>query len=252
MKKSEGKLNVSIILPTYNEKENIGLLIDEIIPLIADREYEIIVVDDNSPDLTWQVVENKIKVNKNIYLLRRMNKKGLTSALNDGIKKTKGDIIIWMDCDFQMPPSKISGLLNVIDEGYDVAVGSRFIKGGADVRYNKLLHHRKIIDIHRILSKIICRITAFLLRMNHYDWTSGLIALKREIFNKIKLHGDYGEYFMYLIYDIIKSGYKIKEIPYILSYRVRGRSKTSESYIGLIIKGLKYLLAVVKLAFFKK
>ncbi len=91
-----------------------------------------------------------------------------------------------------------------------------------------------------------------LLRTNHKDWTSGFIAIRKKIFDKIRLHGDYGEYFMYFIYYVIKSGYKVKEVSYVLTPRVRGTSKTSNSYVGLAVKGIKYLFAVFRLATFKK
>lgn len=252
MDKLSRKTKVSVILPTFDERENIGPLIDEIVCLLGQRDFEIIVVDDDSPDGTWRIVEEKAKQDNRIRLLHRLNKKGLVSALNDGIALAQGEILVWMDCDFQMSPSRIPGLLEGIENGYDVAVGSRFVKEGKDVRYDKKLGQGQIVNIHKSLSRLICLATSVIFLTNHKDWTSGFIAIRRKIFDRIRLKGDYGEYFMYLIHYVIKSGYKVIEIPYILLPRRRGTSKTSWSYFNLATKGIKYLSAVFHLAVFKK
>ena len=107
-KKIKGSVKkVSVILPTYNEKDNIPLLISEIFRQLP-YETEIIVVDDDSPDGTWQVVEEMAKENQNLRLLRRVDKKGLVSALNDGIAVSEGDVVAWMDSDLSMPPEKLN------------------------------------------------------------------------------------------------------------------------------------------------
>jgi dolichol-phosphate mannosyltransferase len=243
---------VSVILPTYNEKENIGPLIDELIQQLAPRDFEIVVVDDDSPDKTWQIVEHKARNDGRIRLLRRMDKRGLTSALNDGISAARGEIIAWMDCDFQMPPEKLPELVMAVERGCDAAVGSRFVPGGKDVRYDKYLRHPKIVEVHRLLSHLICLMTSAAFLTSHKDWTSGFIAIKREIFDHIRLRGGYGEYFMYLIHYLLKTGHQVVEIPYTLNPRREGVSKTSENYLGLFAKGTHYLVAVLWLALFIK
>ena len=119
---------VSVVLPTYNEKENIVVLIENIFRHL-DQNTEILVVDDNSPDGTWKIVEKLTQTYPNLRLIRRLNKRGLTSALTDGIKASAGNIVAWMDCDLSMPPEKLKELMNKIDEGFDAAVASRFITG---------------------------------------------------------------------------------------------------------------------------
>jgi len=247
LEKIKGLEKVSVILPTYNERDNLRPIIDEIGEFLVESDYEIIVVDDNSPDGTWQIVEEMAKDDSRIRLDRRMNKRGLTSALNDGINAAHGDIIVWMDCDFQMPPSVVPELLQQMSNGYAAAVGSRFIRGGSDLRYNQDIDQGRIVNIHRYLSNLICRLTAKVFGTKHRDWTSGFIAIRKEIFDRFDLFGDYGEYFMYLIHYLIKSGYRVVEVPYILGPRKRGTSKTSESYIGMTVKGVKYLYAIFRL-----
>ncbi len=243
---------VSVVLPTYNEVENIGRLIDAISEVLVAWDFEIIVVDDNSPDGTWKVVEEKSKNNERVRLLRRMNERGLTTAIATGIRKSRGDVVVWMDCDFQMPPEKIAELLEAIEDGYDVAVGSRFIKGGGDARNDRSLDQKRIIYIHRFLSRLICAIASLVFRMKFKDWTSGFIAIKKKIFDKFELHGDYGEYFIYLMHYAIKRGYRYIEIPYVVTPRLEGSSKTSASYLGMISKGMKYLFAIFKLSLFTR
>jgi dolichol-phosphate mannosyltransferase len=179
---------------------------------------------------------------------RHIDERGLTSALKAGIKAASGEIIIWMDCDFQMPPSKIPERLATLDEGYDAAVGSRFIEGGGDVRYDKERSKGTIVNVHRMLSKLMCLSIAAIFRMNFRDWSSGFIAIRKKVFDNFKLEGDYGEYFIYLIHYAIRSGFKVKEIPYVLTPRLRGESKSSINYLDMAMKGRKYLWAILKLA----
>ncbi len=243
---------VSIILPTYNESENIGFLIDEISELLKNKNYEIIVVDDDSPDGTINIVEEKSKHNKRIRSLLRIDERGLTSALNHGIANARGEILVWMDCDLQMPTTLISELIFKVENGYDAAIGSRFIKGGGDIRHLNKSNRKIITKIHRHLSKLICKLTSIVLNTDFSDWTSGFIAIRKDIFNSFNLIGDHGEYFMYLAHHLIKSDYRVLEVPYVLKPRVRGKSKTAEGYFSMIIMGIRYLFALVKLKLFNK
>ena len=94
-------MKFSLIIPTYNEKDNITVLIGRLLKLLKPFDYEIIVVDDNSPDKTWKIVQQKYKKNRRVKVLRRMNKRGLISAITDGFDKAKGEFIGVMDADMQ-------------------------------------------------------------------------------------------------------------------------------------------------------
>jgi dolichol-phosphate mannosyltransferase len=238
---------ISIILPTYNEKGNIGQLIDELSDHLSRKEFEIIVVDDNSPDGTSEVVSDKKQYDKNIKLLCRTKERGLTSALNDGIAIADGQIVVWMDCDFQMPPSVVPELVEKVENGYDASIASRYVYGGKDLRYNQTVDHKLITIVHTYLSLIICRLTTYIFSSKQTDWTSGFIAIKRDIFDRIDLYGNYGEYFMYLVHHLENSGYKISEIPYKLGTRMTGESKTSGGYVDMCVKGMKYIWAILRL-----
>jgi len=237
---------VSVILPTYNEKDNIGPLILEILKY-TPQNTEVIVVDDNSPDGTWQVVEDMRKGLANLYLLRRMDKKGLASALRDGIAHSKGDIIVWSDCDFSMPPFKIQDLLQGIGQGQDVLVGSRFVKGGGVQivagSNDTLLAYLMSLTLNSFIQRVLGR--AF------KDYTSGFIAFRRPVLEKITLRGDYGEYFIDFIYRARRLGFKVAEIPYMCVERRTGVSKTGQSFFDYLRKGWKYVWLTVKLRFAK-
>lgn len=233
---------VSVVLPTYNEKDNIVTLIREIQKHL-NNDIEIIVVDDDSPDLTWQIVED-LK-DDNVKLLRRMNEQCLTTAIWDGISTASGEIIVWMDTDLSMPAEKIPDLLRKIDEGYDISVGSRYIPDGGTVIVEKSQDSMLSAVSSFVMNYFIQR----LLDTSFKDYTSGFIAARKDVFDDIKLRGDYGEYFIDLIYNALKKGYKVIEIPYILQARKHGESKTGSNFFQLSKRGIKYITTSLRLRF---
>lgn len=233
---------ITVILPTYNEKENITPLISRISKNI-EKTLEILVVDDNSPDGTWKSVENMAKTNSCITLLRRTDKKGLTSALSDGIKLAKGRIVAWMDTDLSMPPEILKALVEKIETGYDIAVGSRYVQGGGMVVVSK----SQDSIFPALLSYGLNTLVRKILDSSFYDYTSGFIAIRKNVLQKIDLRGDYGEYFIDLIYKAIKKGYKVIELPYISLARKHGVSKTGTHWKHYLKKGTKYLWTILRL-----
>jgi len=121
---------VTVVLPTYNEKENICVLSRKILETVK-ASVEVVVVDDDSPDLTWKAVEEMGL--PSVRVIRRTNEKGLTSAIFRGIKESRYDIVVWMDADLSMPPEKINELLAGL-EGHDIAIGSRALRESVLVR----------------------------------------------------------------------------------------------------------------------
>jgi dolichol-phosphate mannosyltransferase len=224
---------VSVVLPTYNERDNIGPLIEAILANL-DQPTQIIVVDDDSPDGTWQVVQ-KMATNDDRIELQR----GLTSALNAGIAHAKGDVIAWMDCDLSMPPQKLPELVEGLAE-CDLAVGSRYVKGAKDVGHS---------FAGRAFSWVMNFCTALLLGFAIRDYTSGFIAAKREVFDQITLRGDYGEYCIDLLHRARKKGFKIQEIPYHFVPRRSGESKTATRVWDYFRRGIKYVILVLRLRF---
>lgn len=231
---------VSIILPTFNEKENIG---DLILAIDKEKGYdkEIIVVDDDSPDGTSKIVQKMIDSQKikGLKLETRKIDHGLTKSIWRGIEIAKGDVVVWLDCDFSMPPEKISDLVKKIEDGHDIAVGSRFVKSGG---FKKNLKGTPDSWLVVTLSRLMNYTIQLFLDRRFRDYTSGFIAIKKDIVKKIKLRGDYGEYFIDLMVRAILLNYKFVEIPYECVPRQKGTSKTGSSLIKLFKRGIKYLV----------
>src|SRR3989344_4321344 len=119
---------ISLIFPTYNEAGNIKSLIVRSSKALAGVKHEMIVVDDNSPDKTWKIVAELIHKLPQLRLLRRKKVRGLTSALNDGIKLARGSIVGWMDADLSHPPELLPSLVKAMETN-DAAVASRYLHG---------------------------------------------------------------------------------------------------------------------------
>jgi len=235
-------LKVSVILPTYNEKDNIGPLISEIMRHVS-HEYEIIVVDDNSPDGTWNIVEKMAERNPNIRLIRRIDKRGLVSALNDGISVASGNCVAWMDCDLSMPPVHLADLIRKIENGYDAAVASRFIEGGGV----EFVSGSSDTVLAFLLSRNLNRFIRLMLDSTFFDYTSGFIVIRKKALMDTPLKGDYGEYFIELIHRIRKNGFQTVEIPYICGARRSGQSKTGTNIFQYFKKGIKYIILTLRL-----
>ncbi|MHC1728361.1 MAG: glycosyltransferase [Syntrophobacteraceae bacterium] len=119
-------IELSIIIPTYNESENLPVLISEIQEVMEDHSYEIIVVDDDSPDGTWQVAEQYAQLFSNISYIRRVNRKGLSSAITEGFLLAKGAYLAVLDADLQHDTRLIISMLEEIGE-VDIVIGSRYV-----------------------------------------------------------------------------------------------------------------------------
>lgn len=238
---------VSVVLPTYNEVGNIVGLCDALHRVIK-HAHEIIVVDDNSPDGTSAAVRAAIDAGRDDWLKieTRLTDRGLRKSIWRGVELSTGDVIVWMDCDFSMPPEVVGQLLAKIDEGYDLAVGSRFIAGGSHKQGVRMGSQREswiVIALSRVLNVIL----RLLLTSRFSDWTSGFIAVRAPIVRRIGLRGDYGEYFMDFMERAILLNYSFVEIPYVCVPRKSGETKTAPDWRSLFRRGSKYLITMVQL-----
>jgi dolichol-phosphate mannosyltransferase len=229
---------VSVILPTFNEAGNISRLIEVLLANLPESS-EIVVVDDDSPDLTWQIVEGLRVVEPRIRLIRRIGRRGLTSALQEGIEAAEGEFVFWMDGDFSQPPEMISELLEALKTN-DIVVASRYVPGGEEKGHSPL---------GSFLSKLICRFASLVLSSSIKDYTSGYIGTRKETLKNIPLEGDYGEYCIGFLYRALKKGNRILEIPYTCQPRRAGESKTATNFFGYLSRGRKYIKTVLKLRF---
>lgn len=227
---------VSIILATYNESENIGDMLHAILTCVPDP-VEIIVVDDNSPDQTWKLAgdfnDPRVKV------IRRVNARGLASAINRGIIETRGDIIGWMDADMCHPPTLLPSMLEALKVS-DIVIGSRYVEGGKDDR-----------DPSRVLtSQLINGLARVILGHGVFDYDSGFILMHRSVLDSVSLNPTgYGAYFIEFIYACRRKGLKVTEIPYTFTERTKGISKSNVNLFQFGVAGLSYITRILKTRF---
>lgn len=237
---------VCTVLPTYNERDNIAPLIQGILAS-AITPHLVLVVDDSSPDGTSEVVATlaaqvNTTLERQLILVRRVGEKGLTSAIQRGIDEAiqhyGATIVTWMDCDLSMPPTDVPKLVQAVLAGADVAVGSRWVAGGADVAHGRMA---------RTLSWLINHFAMLLLGNQVHDYTSGFIAARATVLRQLRLHGDYGEYCIDLLGRATRSGYQLREVPYICVPRTTGESKTGVNLWDYLVKGRKYVVTIWRL-----
>ena len=221
----QNQAQVSIIIPTYNESENIIQVLKSIGDHLPRNVWvEAIVVDDNSPDGTGKVVEDYITDSQNeaeysINVIHRKAKSGLSSAILDGIQHSSSETVVVMDSDFSHPPKIIPQLVEELSTSdCDIVIASRYTKGGEVSGWST---KRKLI------SKGATGIAKAGLGVNESDPMSGFFAFKRKILEGIKF--DAIGYKMLLEILVKTKGAKVKEIPYTFTDRTRGSSKLDSS-----------------------
>lgn len=213
-----------VIIPTYNEKENVEKIIRKVFSL--EEPFDILIVDDNSPDGTADIVRNLQKeFPEKLHLEVRRVKDGLGKAYIHGFKwalKKNFDFIFEMDCDFSHNPEDLPRLLKACkDEGYDVAVGSRYVKGG----------NVKNWDFKRIfLSYLASLYVRIILWINVRDTTAGFVCYQRSVLESLNLDNIRFKGYAFQIemkYKAHKKGFKIREVPITFIDRELGESKMS-------------------------
>jgi|GEM_PF-688075 len=207
---------LSIVIPTYNEKENIPELLSRIYRSLKGRQFEVIVVDDNSPDGTAEMVRKLKRKYRNLRLVCRKGKLGLSSAVLAGFEKTKGNVLAVMDADLSHPPEKLPQLLSTVQNGWDVAVGSRYIAGGSCGEWS---WKRRLISWGAtLLAKPLTSIK---------DPMSGFFCIRKESLpDNLNPKG-----FKILLEILAKADLKVKEIPYKFENRRYGESKLNQQEI---------------------
>jgi dolichol-phosphate mannosyltransferase len=228
-------MKLSVILPTYNEKDSIVMLITEIRDILVNESYdfEILVVDDNSPDGTYAAVEEKFKYDQKIRPLIRINEKGLATAILHGINNSTGERIVVMDTDFNHPPKLIPLLVKITDY-FDVASGSRYVIGGG----------MELSRFRFLGSKIFNKFIHYILGVKTTDNLSGFYAFKKSILEQVRpesIFYGYGDYYIRFLYVMQKQKKFILEVPVLYEDRKGGLSKTNLRneiirYTGTVLK----------------
>jgi len=255
------KIDVSVILPTINEEENLKILIPDLVDLLSSKievDYEIIVVDDGSTDNTIEFLTDINKKNNRVKIISRNSEPSLPLSIYEGISASKSEYVLWMDADGSMPVYDVRRLLDAqLKNKNAVIIGSRFVEGGGykgtGTGLNKSLS-KTIKNIYQsedsllavFLSRIFNTFLVFLLRSEVKDITSGFIIGKKEYFKKdIFEEANYGDYFIFLVLSLMRRNIEFQEIGYICLTRFAGYSKTSNSIVDLFKKGLPYIKVAI-------
>jgi len=226
-------VKVSVILPCFNEKENILFLIESIHSYLKEHTHEIVVVDDNSPDGTYDLVANSNLPFVKVF--KRTSDPSLAKSIRYGIEKSIGDFLIVMDSDFNHKPEYLPIMVDNL-KYYDFISASRFVYGG-DMR-NRFRH---------ICSWLFNIFTRILTRTFVTDSLFGYFAVKREILSLVnfdKVFWGYGDYCIRLMYYLQKKRVSILQIPGVLGERLGGEGNTR-----MIKTLMQYTVEVIKLVF---
>lgn len=251
---TEKRKTAVVVIPTYNEAATIGEMVDYLLektfPSITDWQMKLLVVDDTSPDGTYKVVQTKQKKYKNLFLSLSKEKAGLGGAYIRGfkyaMKELSADVIIEFDGDFQHPPESIPTMLEEIDRGADYVLGSRKIKGGENPKgwgFKRVFFSE--------FGGFTARFILFFPFKNFWkvtDPTTGLKASRVKGFvDLMDLDHLYSRSFAYkleFLFQMIKLGAEVKEIPFKMNLRESGASKIEPQTAKEI------LLTVIKLRWF--
>ena len=215
-------MRVLVVVPTYNERDNVGILIPAIREALPTAD--VLVVDDNSPDGTGDRVEQVASELGQITLLRRSGKLGLGSAYRAGFDYglDQGyDVVVSMDVDLSHDPEVLPELVRMIEAGADAVIGSRYVPGGATVNWP--LHRR-------VLSRWGNRYTSLVLRLQVRDCTSGYRAYRAEALKEIdpgSTSADGYAFLTELVRRLVRANLRIVETPIVFRDRRYGTSKMS-------------------------
>ncbi len=211
-------MRVTIVLPTYNERETLPILLRRLGEIVAQAgaDCEAVVVDDSSPDGTAEAAARAaapLRSTLPVTVLTRPAKSGLASAVLEGVRRSRGDVIVVMDSDLSHPPEVVPRLLGAVAAGADVAVGSRYVAGGGIGRWPVW---------RRVLSGGATLLARAVLGVRVRDPLSGFFAARRDLFARARLEGVGYK----LLLELLAAGRpRVTEVPYVFTERAGGRSK---------------------------
>lgn len=222
-----GTERLLILIPTFNERENIAKLIPTIFSSVHG-EADVLVIDDNSPDGTAEAVRELARQYPRVTLLQRKKRGGLASAYIAGFTfamKNGYSLVACMDADFSHDPSSINGFLQALQSGADVALGSRYVAGGRIENWGQF---------RMLLSRWGNRYARWVLKVPIQDLTSGFRCFRASILQKIdyqKIRSKGYAFQIEFTYRAYQQGFVVKEIPIVFTDRVAGASKLSRRII---------------------
>lgn len=223
---------LSIIVPTYNERENVSRLVESVEEALHNIEYEIVFVDDSTDD-TPIILEGMARIKNHVRYIHRKDGRGLATAVILGFKAAKGNVLAVMDADLQHPPELLKSMYSGIKTGAGIVIPSRFIPGGDDGGLNPF---RKFVSwTARMVGKL------FLKKLRKFsDVTGGYFMFRKSVIKDVELNPTGWKI---LIEVLIRGSYEnVIEIPYRFCKRYRGNSKMS------IKEQLNYVNHIIRLA----
>jgi len=228
-------LQVTIVVPTYNERENIESLVTQLLAL--PTAVRVIVVDDNSPDGTGAIADRMAaESNGRVGVIHRAGKLGLGTAYIAGFKRALAegvDLICTMDADFSHNPRYVPAMVDKIGQGYDLVIGSRYVRGGGTSGCTLA---------RKFLSWGANAFARTMLGLRAHDTTAGFRCYRREVLNKIALDEIKASGYSFLIemlYRVQRRGWRVGEVPIVFENRRLGASKVSK---GEIVRALRTVL----------
>jgi dolichol-phosphate mannosyltransferase len=222
-------MKLSVISPTLNEAENVPRLVEQLEQALGDIDYEILIVDDDSPDQTWSIAQSISLTNPRVRTLRRLQNPGLSVSVIDGFSAAGGDVLACIDADLQHDASILPRMLDELLKGADVVVGSRHVDGGSTGEWTR---------VRRMESWIATKAAQFLLGIKLKDPMSGYFLVWRKDFAEVKGQLD-GKGFKILLEILARlHASRIKEVPYTFRPRTHGESKLSSKVVFLYLEQL--------------
>lgn len=223
-----------VIIPTYNEKENIERMIRKVLSL--PHNFHLLIIDDGSPDGTAQIVKNlQDEYPNQLFILERAGKQGLGTAYIHGFKwaiEKKYDYIFEMDADFSHNPDDLIKLKEACQNGADMSVGSRYVKGVNVVNW----------PMSRVLMSYFASVyVRFITGVNIQDFTAGFVCYKRRVLETVQLNKIRFVGYAFQIemkYTTVKHGFNLVEVPIIFTDRTEGASKMSKGIFKEAIFGV--------------
>ncbi len=209
--------SVSVIIPTYNEADNIKQITTRVLDALPSYyTTEVIIVDDDSPDRTWEIAEQAYRADGRVRVIRRTNEKGLSTAVTRGFQESRHEFCAVIDADLQHPPEKLSDLFSALADGADIAIGSRNVAGGGVENWPL---HRHLVSKGATLFAQIGVPAA----RRVSDPMSGFFAVRRTLVSDVELTP---RGYKILLEILAKCDYEtVAEVPYLFHDRERGESK---------------------------
>lgn len=233
-------LSYSFIVPVFNEKQNIFPTIDEILKFHKrPNEFEILFIDDNSPDGTAEEINKAHSKYPNVKLIQHGKKEGIGAALIHGCKFAKYDLIVFIDADLSQSPSFIPQMIKHIEYGCDMVIGSRYLKGSKKINQSAFRKYGSYI--FNLFSKLILRIPVF-------DITHSFRVFKKDIFhfleNSITQKG-HPSFLIEFTYLTVLNNFKIEEVPITFIDRDHSKGVSKLNIKKELINSLKLIFKLL-------